>query len=58
MRKRVGNIEVDTEGLKWSPVTIRVHYNFDVSEKVRLAGYDQLCDLEYQIKTLKRKMEE
>ena len=58
MIKRVGSVEAHSSRSKDSKITIRVHYNQDVFATVCIADYDELCDLEYLIKTIKRKMEE
>ena len=58
MKKRIGNVQIDGGGLKNSFVKIRVYYNQDISKSIRLDGYEELCDMEYLIKAVKRKMEE
>ncbi len=58
MHKRVGEVEIDSSEDKNSLITIRVFYNNTRPGEVILMGYDELCDLEYLIKSLKRRMEE
>ncbi len=60
MSKKIGNIEVKTtNGFTkdaWHDIT--VHYNNHLKGTIVIRGYDALLDLEYIIKTIKRKIKE